>query len=170
MKIFFGAAIQGQKNRVDRASVHKTLIECIKTQGFQVITEHTTGTTFEETTKLLEESIGPLPPPGLQRRIYVCNKMIEGVEGDIAGAVFEVSLPSLGTGIELAHAYLRPRLRLKTIPVLALYEKNFWPNDLSTMIRGITNKKVPHFHLKEYSHLEEAKSLLAEFLKTLSRP
>jgi len=39
--------------------------------------------------------------------------MIEGVEGDIDTAVFEVSTPSLGTGIEISHVYLRPRMNLK---------------------------------------------------------
>ena len=38
----------------------------------------------------------------------------------IDAAVFEVSTPSLGTGIEIAHTYLRPRLGLPAIPMLAV--------------------------------------------------
>ena len=53
--------------------------------------------------------------------------MIELIEGDIDAAIFEVSTPSLNTGIEIAHAYLRPRLGLMAIPVFALYQKNYWP-------------------------------------------
>jgi hypothetical protein len=47
---------------------------------------------------------------GIERRIYVRNKMIEGIESDIAAAVFKISTPSLGTGVEIAHTYLRPRM------------------------------------------------------------
>ena len=68
----------------------------------------------------------------------------------IEAAVFEVSTPSLGTGIEIAHAYLRPRLGLPAIPVIALYQKDYWPNNLSTMIRGITRDEVSNFMLKVY--------------------
>jgi hypothetical protein len=36
-----------------------------------------------------------------------------------------VSTSSLGTGIELAHAYLRPGLGLPAIPVIALYQEDY---------------------------------------------
>lgn len=166
-KIFFGAAIQGANNRRDRADVYQLLINTIKKSGFNVSTEHTTGKTYEEAIKKLEESIGPLPKIDIQRRLYVRNKMIEAIEGDIRAAIFEVSIPSLGTGIEIAHAYLRPRMSLSKIPVLALYEKDYWPNKLSTMIQGISSKNVPHFTLKEYENLKEASKLINEFLKNL---
>jgi len=59
---------------------------------------------------LLEKSLGPLQPPGVARTVLIRNKMTEFIEGDIDAAVFEVSTPSLGTGIEIAHAYLRPTI------------------------------------------------------------
>jgi predicted RNase H-like HicB family nuclease len=167
MKVFFGAAIQGSKNREERANVHQFIIQAIKKQGFEVYTEHTTGKTYEEAIKKLEQAIGKLPKDDVQRRIYVRNKMIEAVESDIKAAIFEVSNPSLGTGVEIAHAYLRPRMGLATIPILALYEKDYWPNKLSTMIRGISKEKVPHFNLIEYTKLEDTEETIAEFLKDL---
>jgi hypothetical protein len=111
-----------------------------------------------------EKEFGPIPREGIERTIYGRNKPIEIIEGDVAAAIFEVSVPGLGTGIELAHAYLRPRMGLKEIPVLALYEKGYWPNNVSTMVRGITKEKVPSFTLREYSSLEEAKGIIEEFL------
>lgn len=167
MKVFYGAAIQGSKNRKERAHVHEFIIQTIKKQGFEVYTEHTTGKTYEEAIKKLEKAIGTLPKDDLTRRIYVRNKMIEGVESDIKAAIFEVSNPSLGTGIEIAHAYLRPRLGLPTIPVLALYEKDYWPNKLSTMIRGISKENVAHFNLIEYKKLEDIEKIIVEFLKNI---
>ena len=167
MKIFYGAAIQGANNRKERAEIHQFFINTIKKQGFEVCTEHTTGKTYEEAIKKLEQVIGPIPKKGLQRRIYVRNKMIEAIEGNIKAAVFEVSIPSLGTGVEIAHAYLRPRLGLSIIPIIALYQKDYWPNKLSTMIQGISQNDVPHFILKEYKEINEVEKILKNFLSNL---
>lgn len=167
MKIFYGAAIQGAKNREERAEIHKFIINIIKKQGFDVYTEHTTGKTYEEAIKKLEQAIGPIPRKGKKRRIYVRNKMIEAIEGNIKAAIFEVSTPSLGTGVEVAHAYLRPRLGLPAIPILTLYQINFWPNKLSTMIQGISQNDIPNFILKEYKEKIEAEKILKKFLNSL---
>lgn len=167
MKIFYGAAIQGAEDREKRSKINQTFINTIKKQGFEVYTEHTTGKSYEEAIEKLEKSIGKLPKKGLDRRIYVRNKMIEGIESDIAAAVFEVSTPSLGTGVEIAHAYLRPRIGLPKVHILALYEKDYWPNNLSTMIRGISKKEVPHFDLREYDSLDNGKNSIIEFLEDL---
>jgi len=166
-QVFYGAAIQGAKDRKERSQVHEFFITTIQKQGYEVYTEHTTGKTYEEAIQKLEKAIGPIPKDELKRKRYVRNKMIDGVEGDIKAAIFEVSTPSLGTGIELAHAYLRPRMGLFLIPVLALYEKDYWPNKLSTMIKGISKEDVPHFTLKEYKTLEDGKEIINEFLNGL---
>ena len=84
-------------------------------------------------------------------------------------AVFEVSTPSLGTGIEIAHAYLRPRMGLTTVPVIALYQNGFWPNKLSAMINGITKEKVPHFHLIKYEAPKDIPRLLQPMVGKLMR-
>ncbi|MHC4509399.1 MAG: hypothetical protein ACYTAO_10650 [Planctomycetota bacterium] len=167
-KIFYGAAIQGAQDRRARAHIHRGLIEHIKGRGFAVAFEHTCGETVEQTAELLEKALGPLPPTGMERTVYVRRKIVEAVESDVAGYIFEVSTPALGTGIELAHAYLRPRLGLSEVPILLLYERDFWPNKLTSMIRGITPEEIPSLVLKEYVDLEEAKSHVSEFLETLS--
>ena len=166
-RVFYGAAIQGAKDRKERSQVHEFFIKTIQKQDYEIYTEHTTGKTYDEAIQKLEQAIGPLPKDEQQRRIFVRNKMIEAIEGNIKAAIFEVSTPSLGTGIEISHAYLRPRLSLPVIPVLALYEKDYWPNKLSTMIRGISTENVPHFILKEYKNLEDGKKILNEFLINL---
>ena len=163
MKVFYGAAIQGAEDRKKRAHINQFIIDTIKGLGNTVVTEHTSGKTYEEAIEKLEDSIGKLPPKGIQRRIFVRDKMIEAIEGDVQAAVFEVSIPSLGTGIEIAHAYLRPSMNLSTIPILALYQKEYWPNKLSTMIQGISIDKVPHFEVREYEELSEIKDILNVF-------
>jgi len=167
MDVFYGGAIQGAQNRKQRAAVHQAIIEKIKNMGYHVLTEHTTGTSYEEAIKRLEESIGPLPKDELERRQYVRNKMIGFVEADIEAAVFEVSIPSLGTGIEFAHAYLRPRLGLKQVPVLGLYQKEYWPNKLSTMIRGIQKEDLSQVTVYDYEQIEDAERYLESFFENI---
>ena len=166
-RVFYGAARQGAKDRKERSHVHEFLITTIQENGYDVYTEHTTGKTYEEAIQKLQQAIGPIPQDEYQRKIYVRNKMIEAIEGNITAAIFEVSTPSLGTGIEIAHSYLRPRIGLPAIPVLALYENEYWPNKLSTMIQGISKETVPHFTVKEYNTLEDAKYILHDFFNTL---
>jgi hypothetical protein len=167
MNVFYGAAIQGLRDSSERVEVNQFLINCIKENGFNVSTEHTSGKTYEEVIKKMEEAIGKMPEGDLNRRVFVRDKMIEAIEGDVCACVFEVSVPSLGTGVEIAHAYLRPRMGLPVIPVLALYEKGYWPNKLSSMIRGISPDVAPHFVLKEYVDSDEARAILLDFLDSL---
>lgn len=169
MDVFYGGAIQGAQNRRERADVHQAIIGKIKELGYHVLTEHTTGKSYDEAIKRLEESIGPLPKDDLERRRYVRDKMIQFVESDVVAAVFEISIPSLGTGIEFAHAYLRPRMGLKEIPVVGLYQKDYWPNKLSTMIRGISKDKISSVTIYEYQDVNDANRYLEEFFKSLKR-
>ncbi len=169
-RVFYGSAIQGTCNRKERGAVNRLLLQGIKEQGFEVVSEHTAGRSIEETAALLERSLGPVPVERNKRTVFIRDKMIEFVEGDISAAVFEVSTPSLGTGIEIAHAYLRPRMGLPQIPILALYQKGYWPNKLSSMISGITQEAVPNFQLREYSDVQGAKNYIQDFLGELKQP
>jgi hypothetical protein len=164
MKIFYGAAIQGNRDRAERRAVHQGLVGHIKGLGCTVVSEHTLGASLDETADLMTQSLGELPPKGMERTVFVRDRMIQLVEGDVAACIFEVSVPSLGTGIELAHAYLRPRLGLTRIPILALYERGFWPQGVSSMVKGISPDICGSFFLKEYSTLSEACKRIEEFL------
>jgi hypothetical protein len=53
---------------------------------------------------------------------------------------------------------------VKEIPILALYEKDYWPNQLSTMIRGISNKELPNFCLMDYEHIDVIEDIIQNFL------
>ena len=167
MKIFFGAAIQGASDIEERIPIYRAIIDTVKDRGHSVITEHTTGSTKNERADMLNDAIGPLPPKGIERTIYIRDRMIGEIEGEIDAAIFEVSVPSLGTGIELAHAYLRGERNLSPIPILALYQRNYWPNKLSSMIRGITPEQVPCFTLSEYASSQEAAKLAEDFLASI---
>ncbi len=166
MKFFFGAAIQGHRTWGSHAKVYDKIIQLIKNSGHTVLTEHTTGLTRSETIHKLEQKIGPLPDDEYQSRVYVRNKMIEMLElDDLSGIVFEVSVPSLGTGVEIAHAYLRKQLGLKPASILVLYKKGFWPNKLSTMVKGIPLDQFPNFILHEYDDLKDLEHAVLSFVQ-----
>lgn len=169
MKLFFGGAIQGTENRPERARAHRKIIDALKVRGCEVLSEHTTGEDVAGTSAYLQESIGPLPDDRLHRAAVIRQQMIAMIQGEIDAAIFEVSVPSLGTGIELAHAYLRPQLGLKAIPVIALYQKNFWPNKLSTMITGITSADCPFFDIFIYPSPQEAPSFIPTVIEKIHR-
>lgn len=168
VRVFFGAAIQAHQHFGERQAVYERIINLLRERGIEVCTEHTSGRDRQEILDLMEKAIGPIPPSGSERTMYVRDKMIEFVEGEIAGAIFEVSTPSLGTGIELAHAYLRPRMNRPAIPILALYQKDYWPNNLSTMIRGLSAHSAPTLRLLEYADTAELERGVLDFIRPLT--
>ena len=58
---------------------------------------------------------------------------------------------------------------LTEIPILLLYQEGYWPNNLSSMIRGISNEEAPAVNLKEYEDLEQARAYVCQFLTCLNR-
>jgi hypothetical protein len=167
--VFYGAAVQGAPNRGERAHINRALIDRIEDHGYHVPLKQTTGRTREETAAICERDLGPLPPFGTRERKAETrrrNLMVMHDPGLLA-AVFEVSLPSTGTGMEIVEAYKRPKDGLVEIPILALYETGFWPNDLTVMVSGIADDELPNFKLREYTELAEAKEHISRFLATL---
>ena len=165
--VFYGSAIQGEGKRGARINVHRDLIQAVKDSGYNIATEHTSSIDKAEAMNLLEQSIGKLLPVGEERTKFIRDKMIDFVEGDMSACIFELSAPSIGTGIEFAHAYLRKRLGLKQIPILVLYEKDFWPNGLSSMVWGVKYGGFEGLHIFEYESLNSACDYVKTFLSNI---
>lgn len=163
-RAFFGAAIQGAIDRAERAHVNKSIIDLIRKSGLDVVSEHTTGLDKEETRILLERGLGTLPQDPSERSRHIRRAMLELIDGDIVMAVFETSVPSLGTGIEIDHACTRPDRGLPAIPIIALYQKDYWIHGLSSMVRGIDSEDLPNFSLIEYEDLPDLETKLRDAL------
>ena len=56
-------------------------------------------------------------------------------------------------------------MELPEIPILLLYQKNYWPNKLSSMLRGITNDVTGKLRLCEYESAQDLKKMIKEFLE-----
>lgn len=170
MKIYFGAGIQGSPSRearAERAALYRELISYIQELGHDVLFEHTATNNKEEVWKVLEKQFGPLPPPGPERGAFIRNRNIEAIERMADAAIFEVSMPSLGVGIEFAHAYLRPKLGFGPIPILCLYQKDYWNHGLSVMVTGAGFSGT---QVSEYIQVGEAKQIINGFLSRGKEP
>jgi hypothetical protein len=58
-------------------------------------------------------------------------------------------------------------LGLPEIPVVALYQKDYWPHNLSSMIRGITADRVSGFRNMEYDDPNQAPEFIKEIMEGL---
>ena len=74
--VFYGTAIQGAKNRADRADINKALIECIKRGGFTVAFEHTRDRIAKETVELLGKAVLQLERYLLPTTIWPITMML----------------------------------------------------------------------------------------------
>lgn len=167
MRVYFGAGIQGAPTpevRAERASLYRSMIEYIQSLGHEVLFEHTATNNKEEVWKILEKQFGPLPPAGPERSNFIRNRNIEAIEQMADAAIFEVSMPSLGVGVELAHAYLRPKMGLKPIPILCLYQKGFWGHGLSIMVSGAAAASES-VTVAEHSQIDDWKRSISESFK-----
>lgn len=166
MKIFYGAAIQGRGNREKRADVNKSIIGMIKAAGHDVVTEHTSAGSYEEAVEMLEKAFGKLPEDKDGRTAPIRTNIIDALSGEVDAAIFDVTVPSLGTGIEIAHAYIRPKLGLKEIPILLIYDSSYGQN-LSGMVKGMSKSELPNVVLMDYAKLEEAQEIINAFFEEI---
>ena len=164
MKVFYGAAIQGARDRRERADINRALMEAIKAAGHVVVTEHTSARTYDEAMRMLEKAFGRLPEKKEERTVFNRVKIIEALESaDLGAAVFDVTVPSLGTGIEIDHACSRKKMGLAEIPILFLYDPSYG-RELSGMIRGMGEMELPNVTMRDYGSVKEAAAAIRDFL------
>jgi hypothetical protein len=136
MKIYFAGSIRG--GRVD-APVYQSMIAYLSSFG-EVLTEHVGDTSLSE-----KGDDGPNDRYVHDRDmawLKVCDCLVA-----------EVSVPSLGVGYELGCAVALNK------PVLCVY-KSECEHPLSAMIAG-----SPGIQTAPYSSIDEAKRILASFMK-----
>jgi 2'-deoxynucleoside 5'-phosphate N-hydrolase len=136
MKIYFAGSIRG--GRID-VLVYQAMIECLSIFG-EVLTVH-----------VGDPSISEKGDDGPDDRYIYDRDMVWLAACDVL--VAEVSVPSLGVGYELGCA-----VALKK-PVLCLFRSEL-DRALSAMITG-----NPAIQTSAYSSIDEAKKILAGFLK-----
>lgn len=143
MKIYFCGSIRGGR---DHQEIYFDLIKHIQTFG-QVLTEHVGCKELDSNGKVTTDTA--LTDKEIHDRdISWLN------ESDFV--VAEVTMPSLGVGYELGHAYLLNK------PTLCLFRDGCDKN-LSAMIGGAVGSKSP-ITVKHYTAVNEAKEEISVFL------
>jgi len=141
MKIYFAGSIRGGRGD---ARVYQSMIEYLSRFG-EILTEHVGDASLSE-----KGDDGPDDK-------FIHDRDMEWLSAcDLV--VAEVSVPSLGVGYELAHAVTLNK------PVLCLYNSESG-RTLSAMISG-----SPGIQTARYNSFDEAKVILADFLKETLKP
>ena len=163
IKVYYSGAIKGTPEP-DPEFAWK-LVNYMSEQGIDVLSEHVASRTEEEKNRLMSKRIGktvaefqsdPEPWFGVRRQDV---KWVE----EATHVVALVNGPSLGVGMEVEHALLKPKLGMNKTPILCLVREDILPK-LSYMIRGVTSDESEMFQIKTYNTLEEAQEHILEFL------
>lgn len=139
MKIYFAGSIRAGR---EDSAIYEAMISWLRSYG-QVLTEHVGNSALS-----VAGNDGPTDRYIHDRDmawLSICNVVVA-----------EVTVPSLGVGYELGWA-----ASLKK-PVLCLY-RTVEGRSLSAMIAG-----CPHIKTAVYSSLDEAKSIMEEFIRNIS--
>ncbi|MFB0515128.1 MAG: nucleoside 2-deoxyribosyltransferase [Candidatus Neomarinimicrobiota bacterium] len=138
MRIYFSGSMSGGR---ERAHLYPHIIDQLRKYG-EVLTEFVAD---QRHSQMGERDV---TPEAVYRRdtdfVNRCDVMVA-----------EVSVPSFGVGVEVAHAGMQGK------PVLALYQPSAGRR-LSAMIAGDPNVTVAEYH-----SLEEAKKAVEEFFGAL---
>lgn len=161
-KVYFSGSIKGATEADPHFAWH--LVQYMGQKGANVLSEHVAARTREEmdeiraarTGQIIEEMLAQ-PEPWFDIRRQD-NEWVDQATHVVA----LVNAPSLGVGMEIERAILKPERGLPLTPILALMHEDLLGR-LSYMVRGITPEEAD-FHLKLYSTLPEAQKHIDNFL------
>lgn len=162
-KVYFSGSIKGAPEREPHFAWE--LVRFMGEGGADVLSEHVAARTQQErdfvraarTGKLLDEMLAePEPWWDIRRQD---NVWVD----EATHVVALVNAPSLGVGMEIERAILKPSRGLNETPILALIHAELLES-LSYMVRGITSEEAA-FQLRTYYDLAEAQAVVTEFLK-----
>lgn len=152
--VYFCGAIRGDRTY---HKIIKELIKFIKEKGTPVLTEHVGE---DNPIRAFAEKIGKkekeLIPADIEKQDIYWLDMANYVIAEISGA-------STGVGREIEYARTKEKFGKTPAKILCLYDKSKEFN-VSPMIKGMTQNRYPNIQISSYSNLEEAKSLIDQFL------
>ena len=163
LKVYYSGTIKGSPE-LD-PELPWNLVRFMAENGADVLSEHVAARSPKEMDEIRARRTGrtieqlyaePEPWFGIRRQD------LEWVDqSDCVVAL--VNAPSLGVGMEIQHAILKPNVGKNVTPVLCLVRSEVLQR-LSFMVRGITSEENPGFELREYSTTEQAQQHIFDFL------
>jgi hypothetical protein len=156
MKIYFSGPIVVAEG--GDLNLNWDFVQFMKEKGARVLSEHVGGRNLEERTELFRRNTGE----DQSDDAFVRRADLGWVdESDCVVAVINKS--SFGVGMEIQRAIDKPGLGMNPTPVLCLLSNDIIARQ-SKMITGITGEENPGFKLVRYGTVEEAKTLINDFL------
>ena len=163
LKIYYSGSMNGAPEP-DPEFAWK-LVQYMIQNGADVPSEHVSARTLQEREEIIARRSGKTieqlkSNPPSDSNIYTQD--LEWVD-QATHLVALVNGPSLGVGMEIEHAILKPRLGLNETPILCLVQQDIRPR-LSRMVSGISLQKAPNFQLRTYQNLDQAQQHIFDFL------
>ncbi|MCX6705336.1 MAG: hypothetical protein NT162_03310 [Candidatus Woesebacteria bacterium] len=160
MKVYYSDSIKGIKNNDPEFAWD--LVRFMTAGGADVLSEHVAGRTRDERNDIF------LKRSGYDRRT-IDNPWFIGRKVDLEWVdaathlIAVVDGPSHGVGMEIQRALDKPKMGLPKTPILCLVREENLEN-VTWMIRGISNSDSDSFELRSYTDGEDAKDIIYDFL------
>lgn len=159
IKVYFSNTITGVPDIKRQFGWH--LVSYMKSLGCEVLDDFVGARSKAEHIKMFLAKTGfdrsKVPNPWF----FVRKNDISSVD-EATHLVAVINGASFGVGMELQRAIDKPRLGLNQTPILCLIHKDLLEN-LSFMVRGISDKENAKFEIKTYRTLNDSKKAIRDF-------
>ncbi len=165
-KVYYSGSIRGIANSDPNFAWN--LVQHMINNGANVLDEHVGARNREEMAEIFYKrsgiEIGAIEDKKEKAKVARRQDLKWDEEDDYLVAL--VTSPSLGVGIEIQHAILKPRLGLNKTPILFLVDRKVVDADmLSNMVTGIDSEaENVDYEIGIYENEEDAKRIITEFL------
>jgi hypothetical protein len=156
-KVFFSSSMKGVSSPDEELPWH--IVQYILEGGAEVFNEHTVAKTSEERTAVFKEKTG-IDRSTLVAPWYVLREADMKWIDEATHLIAIVDGPSHGVGMEIQRALDKSDGKKH---ILCLIREDL-VNELSWMIKGISDKWPYRFSLMEYKNLKDAKEKIHNFL------
>jgi hypothetical protein len=153
-KIYFSASIRGEKAD---PKIGMKNIKYLQSLGHRVLSEHVGSSSREEMNTIIKKNTGTAPSELSEPKMSQYIREIDTNWVDEADdLVVVVTGASLGVGMEIERALLKPERGLNHTPIHCFVQAEYLEN-LSAMVKGITETQ---FTLYSYQNFEDIKEAL----------
>lgn len=163
LKVYYSGPIKGAPEV--ESDFPWNLVQYIASKGADVLSEHVASRSASEMIEIRARRIGvetkkllSHPEPWFDIR-----KQDMAWVDEATHFIALVNTPSHGVGMEIERALLKPERGLPETPILCLVHESLI-NNLSFMIRGVSNEESDKFFVKKYHDLDDAKNIIYDFL------
>lgn len=159
-KIYYSGSIRGVVN--SEPEFAWKLVQNLISKGADVLSEHVAARNFDEMDDTFFRKSG-VDRRSLTEPWFAAREVDFEWVDEATHMIAVVNGPSHGVGMELQRAIDKPRMGMNLTPVLCLVHESLFEN-LTWMIRGVSETEHSGFELRTYKSLEDAEKITVDFL------